>query len=224
MNRREFLKFLGIGAAGLLTQGCPHEVGLSSAILPESRPNIVLIMADDMGFSDIHCYGGEIDTPNLDRLAATGLRFTQFYNAARCCPTRASIMTGLYEKQTGIGSGAWDAGLEAYQGKLNNSCVTIAEVLRQAGYGTYCTGKWHLTREMGHWFPEKKHRSDKAKDSWPLQRGFNHFYGILHGSSDYYNPNTLAEDNTPIKAEGEDFYLTDKISDKTVQYIDQHVK
>src|SRR6476659_6427928 len=94
------------------------------------RPNIVIILADDMGFSDLGCYGGEIETPNLDRLAAGGVRFTQFYNSARCCPTRASLMTGVYPHQTGIGHMMQDLGRPGYRGELNDECVTMAEALK----------------------------------------------------------------------------------------------
>ncbi len=110
MNRREFLAGLG---------GAPALVRAASA----KRPNIVLIMADDMGYSDLGCYGSEIATPNLDRLAAGGVRFTQFYNTARCCPTRASLLTGLYPHQAGVGHMVNDRGLPAYQGYLNDRCV-----------------------------------------------------------------------------------------------------
>jgi len=109
------------------------------------RPNIIIMMADDMGFSDIGCYGSEIKTPNLDGLAAGGVRLSQFYNTGRCCPTRASLLTGLYPHQAGIGHMMNDRGLEGYQGDLNRSCVTIAEVLKTAGYSTYLSGKWHVT-------------------------------------------------------------------------------
>ncbi len=109
------------------------------------RPNIVIILADDMGYSDIGCYGGEIDTPNIDRLAADGLRFTQFYNTGRCCPTRASLLTGLYPHQAGVGHMVNDRGQPGYRGRLSDTCVTIAEVLRSAGYRTIMTGKWHVT-------------------------------------------------------------------------------
>ena len=101
-------------------------------------------MADDMGFSDIGCYGGEIQTPVLDRLAAGGVRFSQFYNTARCCPTRASLLTGLYPHQAGYGWMERDTGHAGYRGNLNNRCVTIAEVLKTAGYCTYAVGKWHV--------------------------------------------------------------------------------
>ena len=108
------------------------------------RPNIVVILVDDMGFSDLGCYGSEIPTPNLDALAKNGLRFTQFYNTARCCPTRASLLTGLYPHQAGVGWMVEDQKLPGYAGRLNDRCVTMAEVLRPAGYLTAMTGKWHV--------------------------------------------------------------------------------
>src|SRR5664279_518713 len=109
-------------------------IGLALGGLAAARPNIVLILADDMGFSDLGCYGSEISTPNLDRLAKGGMRFTQFYNTARCCPTRASLLTGLYPHQAGIGHMMEDHGSPAYRGDLNKQCVTIGEALRPAGY------------------------------------------------------------------------------------------
>jgi arylsulfatase A-like enzyme len=109
------------------------------------RPNIVLILNDDMGYSDLGCYGGEVQTPHLDRLAAGGLRFSQFYNTARCSPSRASLLTGLHPHQTGIGILTYDSGPEGYAGNLNRQCVTIAEVLKGGGYRTYMSGKWHVS-------------------------------------------------------------------------------
>ena len=112
------------------------------------RPNIVLIMVDDMGYSDIGCYGGEIDTPNLDRLAEEGLRFTQFYNTSRCVPTRGSLLTGLYPHQAGVGRMTFDAGEPGYRGYLTENTVTIAEVLKQAGYRPGMVGKWHVSQTI----------------------------------------------------------------------------
>ena len=130
VNRRDFLKAIGVGAASLAIPGCMSTAKRCVDEASRDRPNIVLIMADDMGYSDIGCYGGEIHTPNLDNLAKGGLRFTQFYNTARCCPTRASLMTGLYAHQTGMGwMTAANLGYDGYRGDLNNKCVTIAEVL-----------------------------------------------------------------------------------------------
>ncbi len=157
--------------------------------LAAERPNIVLIMADDMGFSDIGCYGSEINTPNLDQLAAGGLRFTQFYNTARCCPTRAALLTGLYSHQAGVGHMMSDRGYDGYRGDLNRQCVTFAEVLRAAGYATFMAGKWHVTKHRG---PEG------PRFNWPLQRGFDKFYGTIHGAGSFYDPNSLMRQNTMI--------------------------
>ena len=137
------------------------------------KPNIILILSDDMGYSDITPYGGEINTPNLSDLAKNGLKFTQFYNAARCCPTRASLLTGTYPHETGIGHmtnppkdpKGHNYGFPQYQGKLNNNVITIAEALGEAGYSTSMSGKWHL--------------SFFDKNQWPLQRGFDNFYGFI---------------------------------------------
>lgn len=185
------------------------------------RPNILVILADDMGFSDLGCYGGEIHTPNLDRLAAGGLRFSQFYNTARCCPTRASLNSGLYPQQAAVGHMTEDKGLEGFQGDLSDRCVTIAEVLRQAGYATCMTGKWHVTR----------YDTEKGpKDNWPLQRGFERFYGTIRGAGSYYDPGTLTRDNTMISPFADPdykparFYYTDAITDHAVRFIGDHCK
>jgi len=130
------------------------------------QPNIVIILADDLGFSDLGCYGSEILTPALDRLAQKGLRLTQFYNCGRSCPTRASLLTGLYPHQTGVGHMMIDYGRPGYRANLNNECVTIAQILRAAGYQTMMCGKWHLTKFVG---------SGGPKYNWPLQRGFDRF-------------------------------------------------
>ena len=184
-TRRDFIKAMGLGAAALAVPGCTRAARSQSG--NPKRPNIVLIMADDMGFSDIGCYGGEIRTPNLDGLAAHGVRFTQFYNTARCCPTRASLMTGLYQHQAGVGHMMDDRGYESYRGDLNNRCVTIAEVLKLAGYSTYMSGKWHVTRFRG---PEG------PKHNWPRQRGYDRFFGTIHGAGSFYDPCSLTRDNT----------------------------
>ena len=179
-----------------------------------SRPNIILIMSDDMGYSDIGCYGSEISTPNLDELAGNGLRFTQFYNTARCCPTRASLMTGLHPHQAGVGRMMSDRGTPAYRGDLNQNCVTIAEVLKTAGYSTYMTGKWHVT-------PLKPSRENPDRNNWPLQRGFDRFFGTIHGAGSFYDPSTLTSGNNFI-APDDGFYYTDAISDTAVKFIREH--
>ncbi|WP_164667683.1 arylsulfatase [Virgibacillus doumboii] len=178
------------------------------------KPNVLLILNDDMGYSDIGCYGGEVETPNLDRLAANGVRFTQFYNTARCSPSRASLLTGLHPHQTGIGILTYDNGPEGYPGDLNNECVTIAEVLKDNGYKTYMSGKWHIAKSL-----------KEPSENWPLQRGFDDFFGTIIGAGSFYDPNTLTRGNKNIEhetKENEEFYYTDAISDQAVQYIKNH--
>ena len=189
-----------------------------STFAAAQRPNIVYILADDMGFSDIGCYGGEIETPNLDALAKGGLRFTQFYNTARCCPTRASMLTGLYPHQAGIGHMMEDRKLEGYRGDLNRNCVTIAEALKPAGYKSYAVGKWHVTKVT-------KPKDESEKYNWPLQRGFDRFYGTIHGAGSFFDPNTLTRDNQYISPfndpeyPAEDYYYTNAISDHAVRFV-----
>jgi arylsulfatase A-like enzyme len=180
----------------------------------QSRPNIILILNDDMGFSDIGCYGGEIDTPNLDSLARGGLRYTQFYNTARCCPSRASLLTGLYPQQADVGHMIVDDGIDGYLGDLSRNAVTIAEVLKSAGYGTYMSGKWHITH----------HIEDGKDHNWPANRGFDDYYGTLAGAANYYNPKALRRNNEVIEAEGEDYYFTDVISREAVRQIKTHTE
>ena len=183
------------------------------------KPNIVLIMADDMGYTDIGCYGSEIKTPVLDGLAQNGVRFTQFYNTSRCCPTRAALLTGLYSHQAGIGLMTGDRGYDAYRGDLNRRCVTLAEALKPAGYRTYMSGKWHVTRHVGPKAPNH---------NWPRQRGFDRFYGTIIGAGSFYDPATLCRDNTFITPENdpdyqpERFYYSDAISDNAVKYVADH--
>jgi arylsulfatase A-like enzyme len=210
-TRRDFIKAMAVGVTSLVL---PRSGSLART--PDNgrkRPNIVLIMADDMGYSDIGCYGGEIHTPNLDRLAAGGLRFTQFYNTARCCPTRAALMTGLYQHQAGVGHMMSDKGYDGYRGDLNNRCVTIAEVLKRAGYSTYMSGKWHVT---------KHRRPEGPKYNWPCQRGFDRFFGTIHGAGSFYDPCSLTRDNTQIPPDCEDFYYTNAISDNAAKFISEH--
>ena len=192
------------------------------SVAAEMRPpNIIVILADDMGFSDIGCYGGEISTPNLDALAKGGVRFTQFYNTARCCPTRASLLTGLHPHQAGIGHMMEDRKLDGYRGNLNRSCVTIAEALKSAGYRNYAVGKWHVT-------PGQSAKALEERGNWPLQRGFDRYYGTIHGAGSYWDPSALVRNNQQITARNDaeyrpnEFYYTDAISDHAVRFIREH--
>ncbi|MCH2162476.1 MAG: arylsulfatase [Phycisphaerales bacterium] len=202
----------------------PLLLMLSSGIAraqESSRPNIVVIMSDDMGFSDLGCYGGEIRTPNLDELADNGLRFSQFYNCARCCPTRAALLSGVYSHQAGVGLMMSDRNLPGYRGDIGRDVLTFAESLGRGGYGCYMSGKWHVAKSV---------RPDGPKDNWPMQRGFDEFYGTITGAGSFYDPTTLCRGNTYITPENdpeyqpETYYYTDAISDNAVKFLQQHAK
>ncbi|NOX99995.1 MAG: arylsulfatase [Verrucomicrobia bacterium] len=205
----------------ILTAICALHLAYIPTYAAAERPNIILIMGDDMGISDIGCYGSEIKTPNLDNLAEGGLRFRQFYNTSRCCPTRASLLTGLYPHQAGIGDMMDDLGMDGYRGELNRNSVTIAEVLKTAGYRTYVAGKWHVTKKT-------QANSDADRRNWPLQRGFDRFYGTIHGAGSFFDPNSLTRDNSFISPfddpeyQSEEFYYTDAISDHAVRFVQEH--
>lgn len=202
--------------------GTPPTVGDSKP----ARPNIIVILADDLGYSDLGCYGSEIATPNLDRLAQDGERFSEFYTTPRCCPSRAALLTGLYPHQAGIGHMMEDHGAPGYRGELNEQCVTIAEALRPAGYHTLMVGKWHVTHMHFDGKRQLNYESDEPfwnnKDGWPLQRGFEEYFGTIHGVSSYFDPFSLVRDNTPIRATGTNFYYTDAISEQAAADIQQH--
>src|ERR1700734_223606 len=198
LTRRSLIKMAVAAAAA---EAAPTRL---HSVVKSRRPNILLILADDMGFSDIGCYGSEIDTPNIDGLAQRGVRFTQFYNNARCCPTRASLLTGLYNHQTGIGLMTADLHLPSYQGELNNECVTMAEVLKPAGYHTLMCGKWHVAHD------DPQYLNDKH--DWPLQRGFERYFGTIAGAGSYYDPYTLTQGNEMIEPDQKEFYYTDAIA------------
>ena len=211
-SRRNFLTTLGLGAATIAIPSCSHSNRVAG-----DKPNVVLIMADDMGFSDIGCYGGEINTPNIDRLAEGGLRFTQFYNNSICVPTRASLLTGLYPQQVGIYGNS---------PRVYENCVTLAEVLKEAGYRTLMTGKWH------------------AKEI-PIERGFDRYFGLCDGCCNFFNPGPRRQgepepgrkltsygyprrwaiddkEYRPYAPQDENFYTTDAFTDYALDYLDQY--
>ena len=188
----------------LLTVGISQEVKAQ-----DERPNVLLILADDLGYSDLGSYGGEINTPNLDQLAQKGIRFTQMYNSARCSPSRASLLTGLYPHQSGIGFFAGDRpqNPQGYRGKIQDNAVTVAEVLQQSGYRTFMTGKWHVS------------------DPVPTQQGFEEFYGFTHGyASNSWEPEMMVRlpegRPQPTFKEGE-FFDSDAFTDFAMKFIKQ---
>ncbi len=205
--------------SAILLNSCIHNSDKQSESLKkgsdENKTNILVILADDLGYSDISCYGSEIRTPNIDQLGEKGIRFTQFYNASRCCPSRASLLTGLYPHNTGMGwLTAADLGEEGYTGDLNNQCVTIPQLLKQGGYVNYISGKWHVTNG-------KNTKGEDSQHNWPLQRGFDHFFGTIKGAGSYFNPSSLSLDNHEIEPP-ENFFYTDAISNTATPYIKYH--
>ena len=211
IHRRQFLSRLAAGA-GAITLG--NLLQCSEATL--AKPNILLVLVDDMGYSDLGCFGSEIDTPNVNSLAREGIRCTRFYNASRCCPTRASLLTGLYPHEAGMGDMVdSDYGLPSYQGYLNNECVTLAEVMHDAGYTTLMSGKWHV---------------GEHKPNWPCDRGFDRYFGLISGAANYWDIHQtkapgvvrqMALDNTPWEPPAEGFYMTDAIGDHAVQFLQE---
>lgn len=177
-------------------------------------PNIILILCDDMGFSDIGCYGGEIHTPNIDGLAERGIRFSQFKNTGRSCPSRASLLTGHYQHDVGMGwMTAVDEHRPGYRGEITKEIPTIAEVMKDNGYSTYMSGKWHLTLDDAF---------DAPNGSYPVQRGFDKYYGCLSGGGSYYTPTPVYHNLTRITGFPDDYYYTTAITDSAVSFIKQH--
>jgi arylsulfatase len=190
-----------------------NSFSVSAQKKQSQRPNILVILTDDMGYSDLGCFGSEIRTPNLDRLAATGLRFTQFHNTPRSSPSRASLLTGLYPHQAEMGHLATTQyEEEGYRDDLSKTAVTMAEVFKNAGYATYMTGKWHLAID-------KTPTGDRS--NWPCQRGFDRYFGALTGGGNYSDPGAMLSNNKFI-APAKNFYYTNAISDSTVQFIREH--
>ena len=187
------------------------------------RPNIIVILVDDMGYSDIGCFGSEIRTPNLDSLAEGGLRFSQMYNSARCCPSRAALLTGLNPHQAGVGHMVANLGVPEYQGYLKDNAVTIAEALKADGYSTFMSGKWHVGGDYNLADPDSWTPSAPGFPT-PTQRGFDRYFGILTGAGNFYFPKTLMDQDTLVPlTDLDDFYFTDAISDNAVSMIGEGV-
>lgn len=183
--------------------------------LAPSSPNVVLVVADDLGLSDPGCYGGEIRTPTLDRLAREGVRLSQFYTSARCSPSRASLLTGLHPQQVGLGILTNDDRPRGYTGSLAEGCITVAEILRGHDYATGLVGKWNLAASMR-----------RPSGAWPLRRGFDRFFGTLSGCGSYYDPPTLTRGEADAESEARDpaFFYTDAISGEAVRFVDGHAR
>ena len=189
----------------------PHPASGAEAA---PKPNIIIILVDDMGYADLGCYGGEIRTPNIDALAKNGTRWRSFYNCAQCCPTRASLISGLYPHRAGVGDmidphskTTRDAAASpAYSDRLSPQAVTIAEALKPAGYQTFMTGKWHLGYREG---------------ERPCSRGFDRYFGIIAGADSYWKPKSLYRDDKPVPQLPEGFYATDSFTDAAIEYIGQ---
>lgn len=185
------------------------------------RPNIVLIMCDDMGYSTLGCYGSEVETPNFDLLGENGIRFTQFKNTGRSCPSRASLLTGCYPHNVDMGwMTAVDEHREGYRGEITSQVPTIAEVLKSGEYETYMSGKWHVTGDDAYLELEKS--EIKPNGSFPTDRGFDRYYGALTGGGSYYDPVGLLIDDKPVLSVGGDYYYTDAITENAVKFIDKH--
>jgi arylsulfatase len=209
--------YISLLAIFLLTGAGYKEKTITAPGTASDQPNIVLIMADDMGFSDIGCYGSEIHTPNIDRLAKEGIRFREMYNNAFCSPTRASLMTGLFPHEAGMGvlADSKKRPPGAYEGYLNDQCVTIAEILDQYGYYTALSGKWHL---------------GESKPHWPTDRGFDNYFGLISGAANYYDikktkaPNVvrhMALNDQPFTPPDSGFYMTNAITDYAVKILNE---
>ncbi|AZG47063.1 sulfatase-like hydrolase/transferase [Gordonia insulae] len=182
---------------------------------PQGAPNIVVVLIDDMGYSDIGPFGAEIDTPNIDALAARGLRLSNYHTTPVCSPARAALLTGLSPHRAGYGSVAnSDPGFPGLRLELADDVLTLPEILRESGYATYAVGKWHLVRDanMG---------PGRSRDSWPLQRGFDSYYGSLEGLNSFFHPNQLIADNSVVDVDEypDDYYVTDDLTDRAIRQI-----
>ncbi len=181
----------------------------------DGAPNIVIILADDLGYADLGCYGSEIDTPHLDALAARGIRGTNFHVTPMCSPTRAALLTGVEPHRAGLGTVAHvDPGFPGYASELAPDVMTMAEILRdEAGYATMMVGKWHLAKDSD--------GADGPRHSWPCQRGFDHYYGVIDAFTNMHHPHRLVQDNTQVDIDQypDDYYFTDDITDRAISMV-----
>ena len=184
-------------------------------IPPTGAPNVLVVLVDDLGYSDVGCFGSEIETPHVDRLAAEGLRYTNFHVNPMCSPTRASLLTGLNHHLAGVGTVChMEPGFPGYSASIRSDAVTMGEVLRDAGWSSLMVGKWHLC-------PDSALTEAGPKDGWPLQTGFDRFYGILDGFTNFHQPHRLYEDNhaLDIDEHPDDYYFTDDLTDRALGMV-----
>ncbi|MXX62389.1 MAG: sulfatase-like hydrolase/transferase [Holophagales bacterium] len=227
--RRIALPTLGV----LLLSSCGGE----RAAVEHGPPNIVVVLADDLGYSDLGAYGGEIATPAIDRLAADGRLFSWFLTQGRCVPSRATLLTGRHPHEVGLAHMTTDLGPPAYRGSLAEDVPTLPELLRERGYRNYMAGKWHLTPYDRSPDEEQAIRLGEVEPSsaalpynpndLPTARGFDRFYGTIPGFSDYWNPHGLFEDDRPVAPEGAGdgrYFYTDAITERALAFLDQHVE
>ncbi|WP_136081244.1 sulfatase-like hydrolase/transferase [Pontiella desulfatans] len=197
---------------------CSALLMAGTAFAQGDKPNIVLIMCDDMGYSDLGCYGSEIQTPHIDALAEDGVRFSNFKNTGRCCPSRASLLTGRHQHAVGLGwMTAVDEHRPGYRGQIADTIPTLAEIMKENGYSTYMAGKWHVTVD-GAWKP----KDSTPNGSYPTERGFDEFYGGLTGGGNYYKPKSIHRNEEKITTFPEGYYYTDAITDHAVAFIQNH--
>jgi arylsulfatase len=186
---------------------------------PKGSPNILVVLFDDVGFSDFGCYGSPIKTPTIDALAAEGLRYTGFHTTAMCSTTRAALLTGRNHHSVGMGCLAnFDSGFPGYRGKIAREAGTLPEILRGHGYGTYMVGKWHAT-------PLSQVGASGPYDGWPLGRGFNRYYGFMDAETDHFSPE-LVRDNTPVEPPGgygDGYHLTADLVDESIRFVADHI-
>jgi arylsulfatase A-like enzyme len=215
MSDQSMPRYAGFGGRVGRTMATSESWWPARAEPPAGAPNIVVVLVDDLGYADLGCYGSEIATPNVDRLAAAGLQYTDFHSTPMCSPTRASLLTGLDPHAAGVGTVAHaDPGFPGYAMELADDVVTLPEILRANGWATYMVGKWHLAKDSD--------QSDAGpRHSWPCQRGFDRFYGFLDGFTNLHQPHRLIEDNSPVDVEAypDGYYLTDDLVDRAIAMV-----
>ena len=220
-GRFKYLEAIVIGALAtelllLNSLSAAASFSLASGSSVARKPNIIVIMVDDLGYSDLGCYGGEIQTPHIDQLAKEGVRFTGFKNTARCTPSRASLLTGRYAHAVGVGCMTHDHNLPGYRGQLSADAPTMAEILKPHGYASGVVGKWHQT------FTGRS----SQKPLYPLDRGFDFFYGTWWGAKDYFSPKYMMKNHEHIDDNTEyptDFYLTHALTDSAIEFVQNQI-